>query len=145
MANERFIRWQGNTITQLSTTLSVLSGLSIAGLGFLFSLSREASFKPTGCIAAAYLIAVAAFFLASLAGCAALITRLLDFRLTASRVRGGGSEDPLTLFGTTASNYGKATWRLFWLLVTFFLIGIVLASTSISYVYLGEIIHAAGF
>lgn len=46
--NERFVRWQGQTMAQLSTALSLLSGLSVAGLGFLFSLLREKDFLPTG-------------------------------------------------------------------------------------------------
>jgi hypothetical protein len=132
-------------MAQLSTALSVLSGLSLAGLGFLFSLLREASFKPTGCVAIVYLLAVAAFFVASVAGVAAVITRLLDFRLTASKVRGSDSEEPLTMFGTTASGYGKATWRLFWVLVAFLLVGVVSAAGSISVVYLGGVLRAAGF
>src|ERR1043165_7997960 len=106
MSNERFVRWQGNTLAQFSAALSLLSGLPIAGVGFLFSLLRDAKFAPTGCYAALFLLALASFFVAFAAGVAVLITRLLDFRLTARKVR-NGIDEPLTMFGTGASGYGR--------------------------------------
>lgn len=42
---ERFIRWQGHTLSQLSITLSLLSGLSVAGLG-LSLCRRRNSMRP---------------------------------------------------------------------------------------------------
>src|SRR5437588_7737060 len=105
MSNDRFVRWQGNTIAQFSAALSVLSGLAVAGLGFLFSLLRDEKFAPIGFYAALFLLALTAFFIAAAAGMAAVITRLLDFRLTARKIR-GGTEEPLTLFGTDSSGYG---------------------------------------
>ena len=145
VSNERFVRWQGNTMAQLSTALSLLSGLSVAGLGFLFSLLREKDFLPTACYALLFLIALGAFFVASAAGVGAVITRLIDFRLTAQKVRQKEIEEPLTFFGTDASGYGKATWRLFWVLVTSFSIAVLLASVVIAHVYLKDVINAAGF
>lgn len=129
-------------MAQLSTALSLLSGLAAAGLGFLFSLSREKDFNPSGCYAVLFLIALAGFFIASATGIAAVITRLIDFRHTAQKVRNGSVEEPLTLFGTDASGYGKATWRLFWALVISFSIAVLLAAVVISHVYLKGIIAA---
>lgn len=145
MTNERFVRWQSQTMAQLSTALSLLSGLAVAGLGFLFSLLREQGFAPTGYYALFYLATLAAFFVASLAGITAVITRLLDFRLTARKVRNGSTDEPLTMFGTTASGYGKATWRLFWALVVSFTVGVLAGAAAISHVYLGGMFRAAGF
>jgi hypothetical protein len=132
-------------MAQLSSALSLLSGLSVAALGFLFSLLREKGFLPTGCYALLFLIALAAFFVASTTGIAAVITRLIDFRLTARKVREGPTEEPLTFFGTDASAYGKATWRLFWVLVVSFSVAVLLASVVISHVYLKGIFDAASF
>lgn len=145
MNQDRFVRWQGYTMAQLSTALSLLSGLSVAGLAFLFSLLREKDFLPAGFYAVLLLIALTAFFVASVAGTAAVITRLIDFRLTATKVRNGEVEEPLTFFGTNASGYGKATWRLFWVLVISFSVAVLCAAVVISRVYLKGIIDAAGF
>jgi hypothetical protein len=145
VTNERFVRWQANTMAQLSTALSLLLGFSVAALGFLFSLLQDKSFTPVGCYALLYLGALAAFFIASLVGIAAVVTRLLDFRLTATKVRSGSLEEPLTMFGTSASSYGKATWRLFWVLAVSFFVGVLCASVAISRVYLGSLFRAAGF
>lgn len=145
LTNERFVRWQSHTMAQLSSVLSLLSGLSVAGLGFLFSLLREKDFLPAGGYALLFLIALAAFFVASATGIAAVIARLIDFRLTARKVRQGDIEEPLTFFGTDASGYGKATWRLFWVLVVSFSVAVLLASVVISHIYLEGIFNAVGF
>lgn len=144
MTNERFVRWQGPTLMQLSNALSLLSGLAIAGLGFLFSLLRDKDFSPTGIFAFLFLAALLGFFVASITGVAAAISRLLDFRLTARKIRNGDICEPLTFFGTDASGYGRATWRLFWALVVSFLIAIVSASIVISHVYLSAFLRTAG-
>ncbi|UCR83774.1 hypothetical protein [Pseudomonas chlororaphis] len=143
MTNERFVRWQGQTISQLSTALALFSGLSVAGLGFLFSLLRDASFKPTGVLALLFLLAVLSLLVASISGSAAVVTRLLDFRLTAQKVR-STNDEPLTFFGTDSSEYGRVTWRLFWTLLISFSIGILLSSAVVGIFYLGSIFCAIG-
>lgn len=141
LGNERFVRWQGQTISQLSTALALFSGLSVGGLGFLFSLLRDASFKPTGILALLFLLAILSLLVASTSGSAAVVTRLLDFRLTAQKLRKTNNE-PLTLFGTNASGYGKATWILFWVLLVSFTTGILLSSAVIVTFYLARMFCA---
>lgn len=106
----------------------------------MFSLLRDANFAPTGCYRAAFVASLTAFFVASSAGAAAVVTRLLDFRLTAKKVRKGETEEPLTIFGTDASGYGRATWRLFWTLVVSFSAAVLLASLVIVRVHLKRLI-----
>jgi hypothetical protein len=145
MTNERFVRWQGQTMAQLSTTLTLILGLSVGGLGLSLSLLRQDDFNPTGVYAVLFLVTLATLFLASAAGIAALITRLVDFRLTAMKVRAGSTDEPLTLFGTDASNYGKATWRLFWSMMVLFALSVFCFAIVISRVYLRYIIDAIGY
>ncbi|WP_339511908.1 hypothetical protein [Pseudomonas sp. RL_15y_Pfl2_60] len=143
MTNERFVRWQGQTISQLSTALALFSGLSVAGLGFLFSLVHETSFKPTGVVAALYLLAILSLFIGTIAGSTAVVTRLLDFRLTAKKTI-NTSYEPLTLFGANATTLGKATWVSFWVLLISFTIGILLSSLVIGSIYLSDIFCSIG-
>jgi hypothetical protein len=141
MSNERFVRWQGNALAQFSAAVALLSGLAVAGLGFLFSLLRDRTFAPAGCYAALFVLAVACFFVAAAAGVTVMITRLLDFRLTARKVR-NVTDEPLTFFETDATGYGKATWRLFWLLTISFAVAMVCSVIVLSHVYLGSVIGA---
>jgi len=141
---ERFVRWQGHTMAQMSVVLALLGSLSIGGLGLCFSLLQQGSFKPTGCYATAFLLTLVALFIASLSSITATVTRLLDFRLTAQKVRSGDQDEPLTYFGTDATGYGKATWRLFWCAAVSLFIAVVLLSVVITKVYLGSLINASG-
>jgi hypothetical protein len=128
---------------QMSVVLALLSSLSIAGLGLCFSLVQQLSFKPTGCYAVLFLFALVALFIASLSAITATVTRLLDFRLTAQKIRNGEQDEPLTYFGTDANGYGKATWRLFWCTTISLCIAVVLVSVVIARVYLSGLLNAA--
>lgn len=141
---ERFIRWQGHTLSQLSITLSLLGGLSVAGLGLSLALLQKDNFKPEGVFAALFLIALASLLVASFSSVAATVTRLLDFRLTAKKVRDGEIDEPLTMFGVTANGWGRATWRLFWCTALSLLVAIAALCISVANVYLGPLLHAAG-
>lgn len=124
-------------MAQLLTSLALLSGLLIGGLGFLFTLLRDKDFAPICIYAFSFLAGLVAFFIASAAGVAAFITRLLDFRLTAQKVRRGGNDiEPLTVFCSDASAYGKAAWRFFWILCISFLVAVLLTAVSLTKVYL---------
>ena len=72
--------------------------------------------------------------LAALLSCGAIITRLLDFRLTARKVRKEKNptyEKSLTLFHLGPDAYGRATWGLFWFSCVLFLVGVILLAMSI--------------
>ncbi|MBA3006221.1 MAG: hypothetical protein FP810_06475 [Desulfocapsa sp.] len=141
--SERFIRWQGNTMGQMSVVLGLFATLSVGGLGFCFSLLQQSLFKPTGWYAVAFLITLLSFLVASLSGIAATVTRLVDFRLTAQKVRCGELEEPLTFFGTDASGYGKATWRLFWCTSVSLCLAVALLAIVCAKLYLGGLLDAA--
>jgi hypothetical protein len=143
MGGDRFVRWQNNAMAQLSTALALLVGLSVGGLGFLFALVRDQYFVARGFYALLFLLALVAFFVASVSGVAAVITRLLDFRLTAQKIRTSvAAEKSLKYFGSDAADYGKATWRLIWTLCISFFIAVLLSSIVLSNVYLGRIVDA---
>ncbi len=117
----------------------------MGGLGLTLSLVREKDFSPVGWIAAVFVVGLFAFVSASAAGIGAVVTRLLDFRLTARKTRAGVVGEPLTLFGTDATAYGRATWRLFWTLVASFSVGVMALVIVLSRLYLGRIVEAIVF
>jgi hypothetical protein len=125
MADERYNRWQGLAITQLSVAVSLISGLSVAGLGFGASLLRDASPESQRLV----LVAMGLLCIAAFCSCGAVVTRLLDFRLTARKVRKDSHPDydkPLKIFDKDKDEYSRATWRLFWWSLATFLLGAAL-------------------
>jgi len=140
---DRFIRWQGHTLSQLSLALSLLSGLSVGGLGLGVALLQKDTFRPNGIFATLFLIALAALLIAAFSSVGATVTRLLDFRLTAKKVREGELAEPLTMFGSDSNGWGRATWRLFWCTALSLLIAIACMCLSVAHVYLGSLLKAA--
>jgi hypothetical protein len=136
MNDDRFVRWQGQTIAQLSTSLSVLSVLSLGGLGLCATLAQKQDFHASGKLGYLFVISIGAFFAASASSLAAMITRLLDFRLTAKKLRLNATQEPLTMFGSEANAYGRATWRLFWSTVVCLIAAIACCSIVIGRLYL---------
>ena len=48
MGNEKFVRWQGITIKQLTYAINLILGLSTASLGFAISLLLNDKFNQIG-------------------------------------------------------------------------------------------------
>jgi len=122
LASYRYIRWQGLAINQLSIAVSLISGLSAAGIGFGVSqLGGESGISIYLVLASIFMLGLAA-----LCSAGAVVTRLLDFRLTARKVRKDEKPDydkPLKIFLKDKEEYGRATWRLFWVGQISFLLG----------------------
>ena len=137
MADDRYNRWQGLGIAQLSVAVALISGLSVAGLGVGLSLLQKSEFLLTApkCVFAASLLLL---LIAALLSCGTVITRLLDFRLTARKVRKDMKptyDKPLTIFWLGPDDYSRATWGLFWGSCLTFLVGVVLLVVSIGVAY----------
>ena len=133
MANERFVRWQGLAISQLSIAVALLSGLSTAGLGAGVALLQWDEFMLSSCFKVAFAVSMLLFISAAFCSCGAVITRLLDFRLTARKVN--GSSKSLKIFRRDSDEYGEATWRLFWASCVSFIVGSTLFVASVGSVY----------
>lgn len=138
MADDRYNRWQALGIAQLTVAIALISGLSVAGLGVCFALLQNKAFKEAqpwkivfGCSMALLLVTV---FLS----CGSVVTRLLDFRLTARKVRKDNNptyDRPLKIFNRDSGAYGHATWRLFWASCITFTLGASLLAASIGATY----------
>jgi hypothetical protein len=138
MADSRYNRWQGLAITQLSVAVALISGLSVAGLGVGFSLLQNKDFMPAALLKCAFALSLLLLLFAAFLSCGAVVTRLLDFRLTARKVRKDTHPEyglPLTMFWFGPGAYGRATWRLFWCSCISFTLGVVLLVVSIAATY----------
>ncbi|TXH51419.1 MAG: hypothetical protein E6Q87_01625 [Cellvibrionales bacterium] len=118
LAHERFTRWQAMAISQLSVALALISSLSTAGLGACFSIMQATTQNSAASSKIALILSAALFLAAVFLGVLSVITRTLDFRLTARTARQqqtGKSEVDNTIWLITSDRYGRLTWLLFWL------------------------------
>jgi hypothetical protein len=143
MANERYVRWQGLGIGQLTVAIAFISGGSIAALGGGLSLLKDKDFLlPDGwkCV---FAISQLLLILAVTSSGAAVVTRLLDFRLTARKVRKDNDskyDKSLTLFGCDKDEFSLWTWRFFWSSCVCFALGMTLLIVSLA-VKFGDKLH----
>jgi len=126
MATEQFLRWQRYTIEQLTFALNLLLGVSGASLAFGISLLRDEAFSLSGYSRWAFSIGLVALAFSVFVGCAAVVSRLLDFRFTERAVRADERLDSEAgVYRYRSKVLGELTWRLFWLELVSFSVGIV--------------------
>ena len=138
MSDTPYNRWQGLAIAQFSVAIALISGLSIARLGAGLSLLQNEKFALAGWWKCGFVLSQLFFAIAAFLSCAAVITRVLDFRLTARTVRKKQQADygkSLTIFGCGSEGYGRATWRLFWPSCVSLALGAALLIASIGVAY----------
>lgn len=134
MADDRYNRWQGLEIAQLTVAVALISGLSVSALAVGLSLLQNKEFVLSGVFKAMFAWSFPLLLLAAVSSSGAVVSRLLDFRLTARKVR--NEQNPtysrsLTMFWLGPEEYGRLTWFLFWLSCLVFLVGVVLLFASI--------------
>lgn len=110
---ERYIRWQGIRIGQLSYSINLLLGISIASLGFVINLKLRKEGFPFNldCI-------IICWSTSTLLGFLVTFSRLLDFRYTAQKII---SEDDFNTY--MAKSCGPVSWGLFWAQIISYVIG----------------------
>lgn len=138
MADDRYNRWQGLAIAQLSVAVALISGLSVSGLAVGLSLLQNKEFVPGGAFKGMFMWSFPILLLAALSSCISVVSRLLDFRLTARKVRKDKKPDysrPIKMFWLGPDAYSSITWFLFWVSCMSFLIGVVLLFVSIGATY----------
>ena len=136
--NDRYNRWQGLAIAQLSVAVALVSALSVAGLGTGLSLLQNKEFMQALSYGWVFVAAFVLLLGAAVFSCATVISRTLDFRLTARRVRGDkipNYDRSLTVFSHDANFYGRATWFFFWVSCLCLLLGAASLVAAITTVY----------
>lgn len=111
---ERYVRWQDYRITHLSFAINLFLGFAVASLAYAINLKLEN--KRYGSIPIETIIiwwSIAAAF-----GCLATMSKLLDYRYTARKIKDGGS------FNTFMAKFcGPVTWGAFWIQVVTYTVG----------------------
>ncbi len=124
---EKFIRWQGYSMGQLTFVLNMFFGLSVGALAFSFSLLKDKEFTLSSCPKLSFQIGLVSLCISVFVSCAAVISRLFDFRYTAQKVRADEKEEieESSIFKYKSSLFGRLTWRLFWIQVIILGIGLI--------------------
>ena len=138
MSNDRFTRWQGNTLNQVSFAINLFLGLATATLGFSVSLLINEKFVLSGIARHLFAFALPCQLLSLCFGVVAVITRTLDFRYTAQIARNvekGRDEARTALLRRRVKRLGEGTWFSFWMEIAFFVLGILGLITSITFTY----------
>jgi hypothetical protein len=111
---ERYVRWQDYRITQLSSAINLFLGFAVASLAYVINLKLEN--KPPSNISLETVIIW--WGLSTAFGCAATISKLLDYRYTARKIKDGGQ------FNTFMAKWcGYVTWGFFWVQIISYSVG----------------------
>lgn len=111
---ERYVRWQNYRITQLSFSINLFLGFAVASLAYAVNLKLGGSAHqalPLNCVIIVW--SISAGF-----GCVATVSRLLDYRYTARKIKAGGSCNTFI-----AKWSGRVTWGCFWLQILAYTVG----------------------
>jgi len=134
--DEKFIRWQGITITQLSYSINLILTFSVAAIGFSVSLLLNENFKPTSCQAYAFFLSLMLLLASGAIGIWCTINRQRDFRATAKITnlkRKEGHESELAELRALTNKLGKKTWGIFWWQIGTFSAGIFVLVLSVAF------------
>lgn len=113
---ERYVRWQDHRVAQLSFSINLFLGFSVASLAYIINLklSGNESNLPINLVMMLWAIS-------ALLGCMATISRLLDYRYTARKIKSGGKFNVFM-----AKHCGPVTWGCFWSQVIAYTTGSIL-------------------
>lgn len=113
-SKQRYIRWQDYRIKQLSFSINLFLGFAIASLGFAINLLLSGKLQDS----LELRLIIILWALSAVLGSISTISRLLDFRYTARKIKDESQSNSLT-----AKYCGYVTWLTFLHQVVFYIIG----------------------
>lgn len=138
MPEDALVRWETTRRDQLGVAIALLFGLASAALGFCGSLLTAEHAVFGGCGTYLYLLATGTFFVTILLSIAATVTRLLDFRLTARKLRLEGRGEKGAVIDRLKSVtrcFGRCTWGLFYCQLGGFVLGVALLLLALWHIF----------
>lgn len=119
---ERYIRWQEIRINQLSFSIDLFLGFSVASLAYVINIKIEGMSKVSLPIETT----IICWGISAVLGCIAVVSKLVDYRYTARKIRNGG------WLNTILSRHsGPITWGVFWGQIISYAAGAVVFITGI--------------
>ena len=112
---QRYVRWQDYRITQFSFSINLFLTFGVAALGFCLILIKDSAFVPPRGAGNALYYSVISFAASIIFGTLATLSRLLDFRCTAIKIKKKYSDWRQLLAEFLAKGLGNVSWCLFYL------------------------------
>lgn len=131
--HERFAQWRERTRTQLGLAIQFFTALSAAGVAFIISMIRDTTFNPQGKERGVALAALSLLLIAVISGSVAVVTRLLDFRYTAQKIRACEEDQPW--LKKNIDFVSRLTWFFLWVMLITLLLGIISLALEIFFLY----------
>ena len=123
-----FIRWQSITIAQLTYSLNLILGFSVAAMGFEVSLLIDNKICLSECQKCTLFSSIISLVFSVGFGIWCVINRLLSFRATAKSARlreEKRSDDEIQPYRDEYMKFDSRTWGLFWWQIGTFSSGIL--------------------
>ena len=134
-ASDRSHRWHKIAIDQLTYGLNLFLALTIAALGYWFSLLRDAQFMPSTAAKRFMLSSFVILAFSAVCGLVCVLCRMYDFRGTARRARGA----PQAPSRQELRQLDRWTLRLFCAHVVGFGLGVALLTVALLQTYGGRL------
>ena len=128
LKDSRYVRWQGMAMAQFTVAIALMSGLAVSTIGAGISLLQQPPVSQAGVHSLIFAISMLLLVISILLTLLSTISRTLDFRLTARKVRGRFDH---TMCGWDDRSFGRASWCLFWAATASFVVGVVLFVASV--------------
>ncbi len=139
--SDRFVRWQRYTMNQLTFSLNLFFGLSVAALAYALSIVRDEELLLCGFSKYSLLTSILSLCLAIFISCTLVINRLLDFRFTANKIRTDEhyQADESVVYAYRSRILGRFTWRLFGAQVLMMGVGLISLVAGVLSIYWDKI------
>jgi hypothetical protein len=124
---DRFQRWQKIAIDQLTYALNLFLVLTVATLGYWFSLLRDEGFTPGAPAKCFMLFSFLTLAVSVICGLICVVCRTWDFKGTARRAR--GRDDAPTR--DELRGLGHLAWGMFYVHLGGFALGVVLLAVAL--------------
>lgn len=112
---ERYVRWQDYRINQLSFSINLFLGFGVASLAY--AINQKIT-NGSGISQPEIVLSIYWWSASAVLGTIATLSRLLDFRYTARKIKDSSESDKCK-----AKILGKLTWGTFWAQVLTYVIG----------------------
>lgn len=128
---DRYVRWTQIALKQMTYAIDLILGFAGATIGFEITLSLSDNFKLPQWAPSLYMLSLVTLGISMIFGVSAVVGRLWDFRVTRRIVWlewKRPNDEELTKKRELDELLGRASWGLFYLQLTAFVLGVFLGA-----------------